>query len=241
MNLVIDFGNSTQKMALFDDGQQCDFLLQKVITIEDIVNFVGQHKINKVILSTVISVEKQLLKYLQTHFDFIVFDSQTPIPLNNKYQSKATLGSDRLACAVAAHCLCPQNNVLVLQMGTCITMDFVSQEGEYIGGSIAPGMQMRFQALHNFSAQLPKVDYRSLTTFVGTTTEESILSGVINGISAECNGMINQYKEKYANLKIIFTGGDAKLFENSIKNEIFAYSNLVLIGLNQILMYNAEK
>ncbi len=241
MNLVIDFGNSTQKMALFDDGQQCDFLLQEIITIEDIVNFVGQHKINKVILSTVISVEKQLLEYLQTHFDFIVFDSQTPIPLNNKYQSKATLGSDRLACAVAAHCLCPQNNVLVLQMGTCITMDFVSQEGEYIGGSIAPGMQMRFQALHNFSAQLPKVDYRSLTTFVGTTTEESILSGVINGISAECNGMINQYKEKYANLKIIFTGGDAKLFENSIKNEIFAYSNLVLIGLNQILMYNAEK
>lgn len=238
MNILLDFGNSMQKMQIMQQDTVVENICQPRIHISDIQAYEQQGAKN-VILSSVVAVDQELEKYLQTHFRYIRMSTNTPIPIQNKYK-EPSLGTDRLAVAVAAHRLFPQHPVLVIQMGTCITADFVTAKGEYLGGSIAPGLQMRIKALHSFSAFLPQVECSEPQAFIGNTTASCIMTGVYYGIIDECNGLIARYKEHYEDIKIILTGGDAKMFKNSIKNEIFAFSNLVMSGLNIILNYNAD-
>ena len=125
--------------------------------------------------------------------------------------------------------------------GTCLVADFVNEKGEYLGGSIAPGVRMRFQALSQFTARLPLVEPENIDFFVGDNTHNSILSGVMNGITQEINGIIRQYSRHYTHLKVILSGGDAELLQNSIKKRIFAAQNPILVGLHKILILNASK
>jgi len=161
------------------------------------------------------------------------------LPITIDYKTPNTLGKDRIAGAVGAQSLFLKENILIIDAGTCITYDVVEANGTYIGGSISPGMLMRFKSLNNFTHKLPLVPYREFNELTGKTTEESILSGVISGIAFEMHGFINGYLEKYSSLKIILTGGDAVYFEKTLKNDIFVNSNIVLIGLKEILNYNA--
>lgn len=238
MNILLDFGNSMQKMQIIHrDTVVCD-ICRPQISISDIQTYERQGAKNA-ILSSVVPVEEELEQYLQTHFHFIRMTTNTPIPIQNKYK-EPSLGTDRLAIAVAAHHLYPHHPVLAIQMGTCITADFVNNRGEYLGGSIAPGLQMRLSALHAYSAFLPQISGFEPQNWIGDTTSSCIMSGVYYGIIDECNGLIARYKEHYEDIKIILSGGDAKMFKNSIKNEIFAFSNLVMTGLNIILNYNVN-
>jgi len=240
MNLVLDFGNTMQKMAVLLSGEVVDIVKKTKIETQDIELFLKKYQARYAILSSVVNEVADIRDFLKSQIPLLNFSYQTAIPIQNEYQTPQTLGCDRLACAVAAKSLFPNLPTLILQMGTCITTDFVTESGIYKGGSISPGLEMRLNALHHFSAKLPLIAYKNIDFFIGESTEESILSGVINGIADECNGTIARYADTFPQLKIILTGGDAKLFENRIKNDIFAIEHLVLVGLDVILNYNID-
>jgi len=240
MNLVLDFGNTTQKMAILSAEEVIDIVKKTKIETRDIALFLNKYQPQRAILSSVVNGTAEIMDFLKSQIPLLDFSPETAIPIQNDYKTPQTLGCDRLACAVAAKSLFPNMPRLVLQMGTCITADFVTESGIYKGGSISPGLEMRLNALHHFSAKLPLVAYQDKNFFMGETTEESILSGVINGITDECRGVIARYADAFSQLKVILTGGDAKLFENKIKNEIVAIEHLVLVGLNIILNYNVD-
>ena len=164
--------------------------------------------------------------------------TSTPIPIENLYLTKDTLGVDRLANAVAANSIFPQRNVLVVDCGTCVKYDFVNHKNQYLGGSISPGLQMRFKALNQFTGKLPLLKPEAHPSLIGDSTETAITSGVINGLVAEIKGVIKSYTSIYENLTVILTGGDASFFDKELKSNIFVEPNLTLIGLNEILRYN---
>jgi len=194
--------------------------------------------ISSVIISSVKEVPVEIINYLKKNYSFIELSALTTIPIINLYKTPETLGKDRLASVVAAYSLYCGENVLVVDAGTCITYDIVNAKGEYYGGSISPGLNMRFKALHTFTGKLPLVSLINFNELIGTDTNKSILSGVINGITAEADAIIERYKKYYSPLKIIICGGDAQFLVDRLKNIIFAVPELVLIGLNEILDYN---
>jgi type III pantothenate kinase len=140
---------------------------------------------------------------------------------------------------VGAASLFPNRNLLSIQAGTCLVFDFVNEKGEYLGGSISPGMNLRFEALHEKTKNLPQLRVKDTPHwFLGATSEESIISGVMNGVRYEIDGFIEDYKVNFENIMVLLTGGDALCLQKLIKNTIFAAQNLVLIGLNEIIKYN---
>jgi len=244
VNLVIDLGNTRAKLALFEDK-----VLKEQFSFEPRISLAQLQKlfksfpgINKTIVSSVINHSKDISNFLSNHTQHILFDSNTRIPVQNKYGSPETLGKDRLAAAIGANSLYKGSTVLIIDAGTCIKTDVVTAKGEYLGGSISPGINMRFKALNQYTDKLPVLNldknYHSLT---GNNTNESILSGVQNGVLYEVKGFIDAYLKQYPDLKIVLTGGDAAFFELEVKNHIFVCPELVLIGLNEIVEFNASK
>jgi len=142
---------------------------------------------------------------------------------------------------VGASFLCPDCEILVIDAGTAITYDFIDSKKVYWGGNIAPGLDLRLRALHEFTQKLPLVSVKNETPFIGNSTDSAILSGVIYGIVFEIDGYINELKIKYPQLSTFLTGGSTFYFAAKLKNAIFAERNLVLIGLNRILQYNVQK
>jgi type III pantothenate kinase len=244
LNLVIDIGNTFTKIAVF--REEAIFELTSIASnqLEKSVNFIDEtvdrHNIKQVIVCSVGIDHNSLFRSFPHRFNkFIFFDHLTPIPINNLYMTSETLGKDRLAAITAAHHLYNNRNVLVFDAGTALTIDFISKEGDYKGGNISPGLEMRFKALHRFTKKLPlvKADVQ-FKRLIGNTTQTALISGVQNGILFEIKEYISRFKKEYPDLKIIFTGGDTIFFEKRIKNKIFADQNLVLKGLNIILNYN---
>lgn len=244
MNLVIDLGNTRAKLALFEGKKiKEQFSFEPRISLSQLQKVFKSHPgINKTIVSSVINHAKDISNFLSNHTQHLLFDTGTKIPIINKYASPETLGKDRLAAAVGANSLYKGFPVLVIDAGTCIKTDFVNAKGEYHGGSISPGINMRFKALNYYTDKLPVLNkdnnYHSLT---GNNTNQSILSGVQNGAIYEVKGFIDAYLKQYPDLKIVLTGGDAAFFELELKNHIFVCPELVLIGLNEIVELNASK
>ncbi|NNK40613.1 MAG: type III pantothenate kinase, partial [Winogradskyella sp.] len=162
------------------------------------------------------------------------------LPFINKYETPKTLGVDRIALVSASVLHFPDQNVLIIDAGTCVTYDFITNDNNYIGGAISPGLSMRYRALNTFTAKLPLLNVQQPKSVVGKTTESSIHSGVVNGIVLEIDGVIDQYKEQFGDLTVILTGGDGKFLSNQLKNSIFANSNFLLQGLNYILQFNLK-
>ncbi len=242
MNLVIDIGNTRTKFSVFNQGEVLITVPVDEFRPEHIEVLKNEHpSLNKVILSSVKGYSPELKETLQNNFDiFIELDHNTPIPLENKYNTKETLGNDRIAAVVGAFDLYPETNILVIDAGTAITYDILNNKSQYLGGNISPGIEMRFKALHHFTGKLPQVQAAEMNKLFGTTTEEAILLGVQNGISYEVDKTIDNFKEFYSNLKVIITGGDANFFDKKLKNYFFVHFNLVALGLNCILEYNGE-
>ncbi|HWY10610.1 MAG TPA: type III pantothenate kinase [Bacteroidia bacterium] len=239
MNLAIDFGNTRVKAALFNGHQLVDVkFYQSINDLTDDTAFLKQS--DKCIIASVVNNEQTITGVLNNIKTSIFFTSQTKVPIKNSYKTISTLGSDRLAASVGAYSLYPTKNILVIDAGTCLKFNFTNAKGEYSGGAISPGLQMRFKALQHFTDKLPLISFNeNYDKLVGESTEESILSGVINGILNETDGIINEYKKLYSDLTIVITGGDTDFFAKRLKNRIFAHPHLVLTGLNEILIYNS--
>jgi type III pantothenate kinase len=239
--LIMDFGNTLTKAAIFHNDRILKLITSERITIENLESLRKEFAPRHAIVATVVKLHDDLLHYLNSGFNLVLLDHQTPIPIINLYKTPVTLGKDRLAMVVAANHLFPEKNCLVIGAGTCITYDFIDASGNYYGGAISPGIQMRFKALHNFTSKLPLISIKKQISLTGNSTEDSILSGVINGTSCEIDGFTDMYREKHGELQVILTGGDMNYFTETLKNCIFAAANLVLTGLNVILNFNVEK
>lgn len=240
MNLTIDIGNTRVKAALFNQNELLE--IKHFDTLNSLVsdtNFIKKAK-QTIIGSVVDGLENEIQK-LQTITSLQIFTTNTKIPLKNQYQSVSTLGSDRLAASIGAYYLYPDKNVLTIDAGTCIKYNFCNEKKEYLGGAISPGISMRFKALHQYTSKLPLIEADfSYTNLIGNTTQNSILSGVLNGAVAEIDGIINQYKQQFPDLICVLTGGDSEYLAKRLKNSIFVHQNLVLKGLNDILNYNLD-
>jgi len=213
------------------------------LTVNHLKMLKDEHpQLNKAILSAVKPVNKDLIDYLSGNFEqFIELDHLTKLPVENLYESPETLGKDRLAAAIGANELFPDQNLLVIDAGTAITYDLVTEKNQFFGGNISPGLEMRFKALNHFTGKLPLVSYSSEYKSVGQNTIEAIRAGVQNGIIFEMAQTIDLFNRNYLNLQIIMTGGDSNLFDKKLNYSIFVHFNLTLIGLNRILEHNAKK
>jgi len=240
MNLIIDAGNTFVKLAVFengsilyDDNTEVSNLIKKVKKVFD-----NYPKIEWAIVSSVVNLTKKQINALAIFCNVHILDQKSKTPFKNSYATPQTLGVDRIALATAAFYHNPKGNTLVIDAGTCITYDMINDIGEYLGGGISPGLAMRYKALHQNTSKLPFLDIKDPIDLIGNTTDSSIHSGVVNGVCAEIDGVIDQYKSRFKDLTVILTGGDALFLSKRLKNTIFALSKFLLEGLNYLLDYN---
>ena len=242
MNLILDFGNTNKKLAVFSKGRllklEQHLSIRTGIVREVMRRYPGIHHC---ILASVVNYPVSLRNFLAENFRFFEMDEKTKLPVINKYSTKKTLGKDRIAAAVAGSNLFPGRDVLVVNAGSCITYDFVNSHQEYLGGAISPGLNMRLRALHTFTDKLPLVNLKRYRGLIGNSTGASIKSGVINGATAEIEGVAQRYAKEFPGITVILSGGDLKYFDKRLKISIFAIPNIVIHGLSQILEFNVKK
>ncbi|WP_299250851.1 type III pantothenate kinase [uncultured Lacinutrix sp.] len=240
MNLIIDVGNTYIKLAVFKKNK---LINKKSVETKDCVNQIKKlqkeyKQLKAAIVSSVGRLDVDTLDFLKKEFELQILSSKSKLPFKNLYSTPNTLGIDRIALVCASVEQFPDNNVLIIDAGTCITFDFINANNEYLGGAISPGIRMRYKAMHNQTANLPLLETEVPKHFIGDATATSMHSGVINGVFNEIDGCISQYKTEYQDLTVILTGGDTKMLSKQLKSSIFANSNFLLEGLNFILQYN---
>jgi type III pantothenate kinase len=240
VNLIIDVGNTQVKVALFKDKKM---VLKTVCDSESCMHVLKdlnrQHNtICNAIISSVGALNEDLLTWIKTNFNTLVLDTSLKIPFINNYATPNTLGVDRIALVSAAAVQFPNKNCLIIDAGSCITYDFLDSENQYWGGAISPGVVMRYRSLNTFTENLPYLDKKKGNTFIGSSTQEAIHVGVVQGILFEIAGYITRYSKEYKDLTVILTGGDAHFLLDSLNFNIFANSNFLLEGLNHILEHN---
>ncbi len=242
MNLIIDIGNTQVKLAVFEGNELVfDAICEKHLLLVELQKINRNFLIGQSIISTVVfSSEDELTEIKKIYPHLILLSHNTNVPFKNLYGTPQTLGVDRIAIAAAAVSKYPNKNVLVIDAGTCITYDFVNASGSYIGGAISAGVKMRYKSLSEFTDGLPLLDPVYPKNIIGKSTEESIHSGIVNGILAEINSIIDQFKEQNRKLTIVLTGGDTNFLAKRLKNVIFANPIFLLEGLNMILIYNSK-
>lgn len=239
MILAIDIGNTNVKAAIFNNDAVTWYAKRPNEELSALYDEIEQYNITAAILSNTDEDSAIFLKQLEALCPYHLLSHESKLPIKNDYNTPETLGRDRIAVAVAAHHLYPQNASLIIDAGTCITYDYITSEGVYKGGGISPGIQMRMEAMHNFTAKLPLLESELPNNIIGTSTKTSMQNGGVRGAIYELNGVIDTYQQKFGTFNTIITGGDAEFFANHIKSEIFVHPNLVLIGLNEILKNNA--
>ena len=244
MNATIDLGNTFAKIGWFENDTLVEAHYK--IPLDKLADLLTQQLPDQAILSSTSHDTQSYADLLQTlGVGVVQLSPSLPLPIGKEYDTPQTLGADRLAAAVGAKVLFPKNNCLVIDMGTCVTYDWVSVDAIFQGGIISPGLRMRFQAMHAFTKRLPLIDvttkgFSAFPNLVGKSTQAAMQSGAFNGLLAEMDGFIERYKRERGECQVLLCGGDAPLFENSLKNRIFAAPNLVLVGLNRILQYNVN-
>lgn len=241
MLLILDIGNTNIKYALYENDQ-CQHI--GVLDSEEDSNFEEIKNIHPITHIFYSDVRRRFSNRISTIFPTVKKTSLTTdllkFPFKNNYKTPETLGSDRMALMAAASFKYPKQACLVIDMGSCITYDFIDADAVYYGGSISPGIRMRYKALHKQTARLPELLPRRPESILGQSTETSIHAGVYYGIIAELEYQIDTYVEKHSNLKIILTGGDHIRLSKSIKKPIFAEPNFLLEGMQALLQYNTH-
>jgi len=242
MLLTIDVGNTRIKAAVFEHSKAVAYF---VFTKEELLNQVHFilnkfQKIENLVIASVGTVEKELFLSLKDTVKIHFITHENKFPFTNLYTTPTTLGIDRMVLALGAVIKYPRQNRLVIDAGTCITYDFIDKNDAYLGGAISPGIRLRYESLNHYTAKLPLLTKAKPENFIGNSTEQSIHSGVVNGVALEIDGFVEFYKIQYAKFIIILTGGDADFLAVQLKNTIFANSNFLLESLNQTFQYNQK-
>ena len=242
MNLVLDIGNTFSKYFVFESDKIIDQGQWESVNV--IQDFKIWKKINSKCLSIIVSdvygVDRSTFKSI-AKCKLVWVSSNIILPFTINYNNSNTLGSDRISLVASAVIKYPKKNCLIVDLGTCITFDFVNKIGEYSGGSISPGFSLRYESLNAYTSKLPKLEFDKPDNIFGNSTENSIHSGIFYGILAEVRNQASIYKENYEDLTFILTGGDADKLANQIKNGIFANHNFIAQGLYTVLQLNTDE
>ena len=240
MNLVIDIGNSRVKLFLFkNDNITFRNICNHNEFIKTLQTLPYKKEIINVISSTVSTNYDDIIEinFKDSNY-FKLSNKNLKLPFRNNYKTLNSLGQDRLALVSSAVFNYPNSNTLIIDVGTCITYDFVDSKNVYYGGAISPGINLRYSSLNEHTSNLPLLEFKEIDTLIGTNTEDSIHSGVYNGVIAEINDHIEKLYSNYIALNVVVTGGSSKFLLNRIKNAIFADQDFLAIGLNYIINYN---
>jgi len=231
--VIVDAGNTSVKVAHVKNSQILS--VHRFAQVSDALTTISDAD---VVCASVLN-ENFRQFFIERGTSFYQITHQSTLPFKSAYGSMETIGVDRLCNMAAAFKLFGSQNCLVVDIGTCIKFDFISENNVYLGGSIAPGIELRYKALYEHTSQLPMLDFKSAVSIIGEDTNKSMHSGVINGIQHEIQGMIMRYEKDFGDLKILITGGDASYFEFPQKSNIFANKNLTLEGIVEIYEINA--
>ena len=236
--LIFDAGNTLLKIGVFYEGNLEDVIRLTYDELFSLKELLLRYDSSAVFISSVVSKEltDNIVSYVPKA---ILFNGSLKLPIKINYLSPETLGIDRICNSVAIHNLNKNHTSVSIDIGTCIKFDFVDENGNYKGGSISPGIDLRYKTLNDYTGNLPLVNDKSKTELIGNSTINSIKSGVLNGIQAELNHFIYLYSKEYQDLTFFVTGGDAVYFDFPLKNNTFVDENLTLKGLYKIYVFNA--
>ncbi len=239
--LTIDIGNTRAKYAIFDGDKIISLSIFNPYS-NDLKELIKEYPdIKKCIISSVGGKVTECRKQL-CDIETMVLSGDTRLPFTIDYD-KNQVGSDRLAAIAATIVEKPEQNNLVIDIGTCITYDIITRDNIYKGGPISPGINLRFKTMNDYTEKLPLVDSYQLSAsnyredIICNSTKECLVSGVLNGILYEIEGFIRRFSNIYEMLNVFIIGGDNIFFENKLKNCIFADSNFTFKGLRYILNY----
>jgi type III pantothenate kinase len=232
--LCFDFGNTRKKCAIFYDAEIKEVITLNDDSLETIQSLINQYQPQKSILSSVIDHNPAIEDLLSSKTKFHKLSYLSKVSFTTPVGKPETIGADRLALTAAAVRFYPKKNNLIIGLGTCITYNFINKYGEFVGGAISPGMEMRLKALNYYTAKLPLVKADSNVPLIGYDTNTNILSGVVIGMAKEIDGFIDEYKEKFGNFNAVLTGGDIVYLGSHLKSKIFADPDLIFKGLYAI-------
>ena len=240
MHLVIDVGNTQIKIAVFEENKGVEYLTSNQNELLSAIKAlkIKYPNIQKAIVASVGTIENSILSSLKNSIEIQYLTKECKFPFINTYSTPNTLGIDRMVLAAGAVLEYPNQNRLVIDIGTCITYDFIDENNNYLGGAISPGIHLRYESMNQKTAKLPSLTKKKPLHFIGNSTESCMHSGVVNGIALEIDGFIELYKAQYTNFITILTGGDSDFLAMRLKNTIFANSNFLLKSLNQTFQYN---
>ncbi|MBO9593730.1 MAG: type III pantothenate kinase [Niabella sp.] len=236
--LCFDFGNTRKKVAVFQDNELIKTLVLQDDTTATIRSLVETYKPAKSILSSVIDHNAETETVLKDRTRFHLLNYQSQLPITTPVGKPETIGADRLAIAAGGVHFYPGKNLLLIGLGTCITLNFVNKYRELVGGSISPGLEMRLKSLQYYTAKLPLIAPKADVPLMGYDTETNILSGIILGMAYELDGFIAAYEEKFDNFNVVLTGGDMQHLASHLKSRIFADPELIFKGLYAISEVN---
>ena len=242
MILTIDVGNTRIKCAVFEDYTLLDIkIFSRINFILNIQNILKNYpEISNLVVSSVGNIAENDFFELKNQVNIIFVDQKTIFPFKNLYTTPATLGIDRMVLSAGAVIQFPEKNRLVIDAGTCVTYDYINAKNQYLGGAIAPGLRLRYESLHNYTANLPLLTTEKPENQIGNSTSQAIHSGIVNGLVHEIDGFVNQFISENSNFIIILTGGDSEFLAKRLKNTIFANSNFLLESLNQLYHYTNQ-
>ena len=240
MHLVIDVGNTQIKIAVFEENKGVEYLTSNQNELLSAIKAlkIKYPNIQKAIVASVVNLKNTILSSLKNSIEIQYLTKECKFPFINTYSTPNTLGIDRMVLAAGAVLEYPNQNRLVIDIGTCITYDFIDENNNYLGGAISPGIRLRYESMNQKTAKLPSLTKKKPLHFIGNSTESCMHSGVVNGIALEIDGFIELYKAQYTNFITILTGGDSDFLAMRLKNTIFANSNFLLKSLNQTFQYN---
>lgn len=237
--LCLDFGNTRLKAGIFYEGVLQEAFVLNGDGVEDLSLILKQSQPKISILSSVVHHNNKIEELLSSATQFHKLSNQSKLPFVIPFAKPETMGTDRLAIAAAAVHLFPKKNNLAIVLGSCITYNFINASNQFLGGSISPGMEMRFKAMNYYTAKLPLVNAVWNFPLIGYDTATNLQTGVILGMAKEMDGIIEEYGQKFGNFNVLLTGGDIGYFEPHFKNKIFAIPNLIFKGLYAISKVNA--
>ncbi|HEU0110137.1 MAG TPA: type III pantothenate kinase [Flavisolibacter sp.] len=238
ITICLDFGNTRLKTAIFQNDVLKEVIILNGQPDEHLKQLLNTYAPQHSVLSSVIEHDSRVEEVLASNTKFHKLTNTSKLPFTIPVGRPETMGADRLAIAAASVFLFPQKNNLSIGLGSCITFNFINQDNELLGGSISPGMEMRFKAMNHFTARLPLVEATWNVPLIGYDTKTNLQSGVVLGMAAEIDGIIDLYAKKYGNFNVLLTGGDIGIFEPHLKNKIFADPDLIFKGLYAISQIN---